>query len=107
MSDLDVQILDGEVFKLPKNYKLNEIRGKGSYALVASGVDLNTNKPIAVKKNYRVFPTLDKDGKPISESRSETVQKRILREIKVKTNKFLNSKDSQPHQRTWEYYSIN
>eukprot|EP01080_Neovahlkampfia_damariscottae_P002912 gene2912-4755_t len=83
MSQSNVQILEGEVFDLPKNYKLTEFRGKGSYAVVASGVDLKTNKPIAVKKNYRVFPVLDKNGNPISECRSETVQKRILREIKI------------------------
>ena len=83
MSQSNVQILEGEVFNLPKNYKLTEFRGKGSYAVVASGTDLRTNKPIAVKKNYRVYPVLDKNGEPTSESRSETVQKRILREIKV------------------------
>jgi mitogen-activated protein kinase 1/3 len=53
-----------------RKYRVLEIIGKGSYGLVASAIDLQTNQKVAIKKIINVFDH-------VSDST------RILREIKL------------------------
>lgn len=53
-----------------RKYRVLEIIGKGSYGVVASAVDLQTNQKVAIKKIINVFDH-------VSDST------RILREIKL------------------------
>mmetsp|Transcript_11166 Transcript_11166/g.16494 ORF Transcript_11166/g.16494 Transcript_11166/m.16494 type:complete len:410 (+) Transcript_11166:60-1289(+) len=83
--------IDDEVFRIPKKYKLIEIRGQGSYGVVVAAKDTTTNETVAIKKNKAVYPVYlsrknENEAYEVDKShssRSETSQKRILRELKI------------------------
>jgi serine/threonine protein kinase len=74
---------NGEDWRLPERYEILEIKGTGAYGAVCSAVDHEVNRKVAIKKNRGIFPVYNQSNVKIREGRSETVQKRILRELKI------------------------
>lgn len=111
---LSIVQVEKEVFEVPIRYKIQEMRGNGSYGVVVSAKDRKTNRLVAIKKNKSVFPRTVAPPAPRSSSaaaasstttqnsttnssllnhptgkiqhRSKLSQKRILRELKILTH---------------------
>jgi serine/threonine protein kinase len=84
----------GENFSLPMKYLAYRVIGRGSYGVVISGKDCDTNTDVAIKKNKNVFSRVVKRRMSESEKqelhiskitkpRSLLSQIRLLREIKI------------------------
>lgn len=56
-------------FKLPENYQIKEIIGKGSYGIVAAAIEVTCEAPVAIKKVSNIFS-------------KEVLLKRAIRELK-------------------------
>eukprot|EP00746_Dinoflagellata_sp_MGD_P129252 gnl/MRDRNA2_/MRDRNA2_63469_c0_seq1.p1 gnl/MRDRNA2_/MRDRNA2_63469_c0~~gnl/MRDRNA2_/MRDRNA2_63469_c0_seq1.p1 ORF type:complete len:408 (-),score=86.85 gnl/MRDRNA2_/MRDRNA2_63469_c0_seq1:149-1372(-) len=62
--------LEGSVFEVPKKYDILKIAGQGSYAMVCSAKNNETNEEVAIKKIEECFEHL-------------VITKRILRELRI------------------------
>ncbi|KAL0481781.1 mitogen-activated protein kinase [Acrasis kona] len=87
-NDMHTLVLEGEIFRLPKKYTIERVMGKGSYGVVCAGKNIETNEPVAIKKNKGIFPCsnpneFDTATKQPTHYRSVLSQKRILRELKI------------------------
>jgi serine/threonine protein kinase len=97
---IDVQlipkIIQNETFFIQERYVIQEVVGRGSYGMVVSGYDSNTQSAVAIKKCGKVFPTgqaeeilLKNRDQKMSKSallRQTLIPKRILREMKILTH---------------------
>jgi mitogen-activated protein kinase 1/3 len=89
MDCLTTVTIEKEIFEIPAQYKIFEMRGNGSYGVVVSAKDRKTNRKVAIKKNKNVFPRTiapgmgDKVSQTKLPHRSKLSQKRILRELKI------------------------
>jgi mitogen-activated protein kinase 1/3 len=97
---IDVQlvpkIIQNETFFIQDRYIIQEVVGRGSYGMVVSGFDSNTQTTVAIKKCSKVFPTgqaeeilRQNSDQKMSKSallRQTLIPKRILREMKILTH---------------------
>jgi serine/threonine protein kinase len=72
-----------EEFFIPTRYHLERVIGRGSYGLVCSAKDKQTNKLVALKKNIDIFPRVVSNRTVVKKTRSLLTQKRMLRELRV------------------------
>jgi mitogen-activated protein kinase 1/3 len=90
------KIIQNETYFIQERYVIQEVVGRGSYGMVVSGFDVNTQTAVAIKKCGKVFPTgqaeemlkQNRDQK-VSRSallRQTLIPKRILREMKILTH---------------------
>ncbi|KAL0487628.1 mitogen-activated protein kinase [Acrasis kona] len=94
--DLVPKIIQNETFFIQERYNIQEVIGRGSYGMVVSCFDVNTQTTVAIKKCAKVFPT-GKEEEMLMQNRNQKmsknallrqtlIPKRILREMKILTH---------------------
>ncbi|KAL0484286.1 mitogen-activated protein kinase [Acrasis kona] len=91
--ELFPRLMKNEVFHLTADYIPKILVGKGSYGMVVSAIDINTQMQVAIKKCCKVFPIgiaeqmMEQQKNQITNqntiARQTLIPKRILRELKI------------------------
>lgn len=66
--------IQGEVYLMPKRYRIDGVIGRGAYGEVCQGFDTTQGIPVAIKKNKRIFQQANSNS---------LIPIRVLRELKV------------------------